>query len=217
MCRAHRLLLTAVLTAIATAFIAASASAQSVEMVDEATGTHCGNVVEEANHGVSGGCMLVGASTVSTQTISHTGTSEVVTSGCETELTAHVGPTGGYVSVDDTTIHTNPGAGCFLTPCDEPGAGSGHPEFEWPLSGLFEYGGSQEALVATFCIRTSFSAEGEGNTFCTLIVDIAQTDHEQVLTADQQPCFENPSTELSGQWAATGESDELELLHIHYP
>jgi hypothetical protein len=203
-------------------FMAAPAFAQSIEIEDETNGGHCGMVTITAAHSVSGGCVLHGSSEDNTQTFQHTGVSEVITSSCVTELTAHGGPTGGYVSVNDTTIGTNPTSGCVVTPCDEAGGGSGHPELEWPISGLFEYGPGREALVATFCIRPFNLSEGSGNTVCTLMIDITTVAaHQQELTAVEDPCFENPTVELSGHWLGeetpTGDEVDVELHHIHYP
>lgn len=222
--RFTRTLIAATSGLMAIAFLAASAHAQSIEIEDETNGGHCPLTLVEEGHNISGGCILHGVSESNAQSFSHTGIAEVVTSSCQTELTVHGGPTGGYVSVTDATIATNPLSGCVVTPCDEPGEGSGHPEFEWPISGLFEYGPGAEAMVATFCIRPFNLSEGSGNTPCTIVLDITtEAEHQQELRATEEPCFENPSLELSGHWIGeavpnpdAGEVD-LELNHISYP
>lgn len=223
---ARNLLLAAAAAIAAMAFMATSAFAQSVEVIDEATGAHCADVTELANHDIGGGCEVAAHSVVNPGTLAHTGTSEVVTSNCESEHIVNIDESGsGYIDVDETTIHTNPQAGCPIEECDE--AAPSHAELEWPISGMFEYGGEQEEMVRSFCIRTVLDPEGAGST-CTIIVDVAQ-DHEThdiVFSAgnpdvtpvpEGAPCHENPATELFGRWQTTGLHDDIEIVHDHYP
>jgi hypothetical protein len=221
---ARNLLLAATAAIAAMAFMATSAFGQSIEVEDEPNGLHCGPVTEGAGHVVGGGCVVHATSEDNFQTFQHTGTSEAVVTSCTNELTAHLSEDGtGYIAVTDASIGTNPVGGCFLTPCDEAGGGTGHPEYEWPISSLFEYGANREAMIMTFCIRAFNVSEGTGNSPCTIIIDIANNaaTHQQEFTAVEDPCFEDPTRELSGHWLTeavpAGNEVNIELHHIHYP
>jgi hypothetical protein len=221
---ARNLLLAAAATSVAMACMATSAFAQSIEIHPEDVATHCSDVVVGASHDATGGCLVHAVSEDNAQTLTHNGISETVTSSCENEFRGRIGEDGtGYLLVDDDSIHTNPATGCVITACDEPGATGTHNELEWPISGLFETGGSREVMIVTFCIRPFNTAEGEGNTFCTIAVDIANdpVTHEQEFTANEEPCFETPALELTGHWLTEavnqGNEVDIEAEHIHYP
>lgn len=210
------LLATAITASALIALMATSAFAQSVEVVDEATGSHCPDtVVVSAGHDVSGGCEITAASEEPAVTFAHIpAAGEIATSSCQSAFTANVSPRGGYVDVDANTIQENEATGCALEACDE--AAPSHAELEWPISGLTETGAGTETLTITFCIRVHSNFEGTGNTVCSIAVRVVQTAHAQELTAAETPCLENPSNELTGHWVTTG-VDEVELNHIHYP
>jgi hypothetical protein len=227
---ARNLLLAPTAALVTAAFMAPSASAQSIEIHGEGS-AHCNDVAEIAPHGVAGGCLVHRVSEDNTVTFSHSGLSEAVTSGCQSEFTAHIGEDGtGYAAIDDSTISTNPGAGCPITACDEPGIYPPdyypneitHPEFPWPIVGFVESGG-QVQMIYTFCIRASTLAEGGSGGTCTIAVDVVSvpSTHDQELTADSEPCFENPANEVSGHWLTEaiddGQEQDIELEHIHYP
>lgn len=215
----HTVLLTVTTMIAAMAVTATSAFAQSIEVLNEDTGTHCAEITELTNHDVDGGCEVTVPSAVNLETFSHDGVQEVMTASCESELIIVIDEAGtGYVDVDEDTIHTDAVAGCSIEECDE--AAPNHSELEWPINGLLEYGGEQEEMIFTFCLRTVHDAEGTGLA-CTIIVDVDQdhlsADHHTMLSADQEPCHENPVLELSGQWETTHLEDEIELVHHHYP
>jgi hypothetical protein len=221
---ACRLLLAATAALAAMVFMATSALGQSIEIHPEDDSTHCSDITTSAGHSVTGGCRVHIISEANAQTLAHNGFSEVMTSSCGNEFDAYLDEHGvGYMSVNDTSIQT--GVGCGVTPCDESGAGgeTTHPELEWPISGISEYGTGREAMDFTFCIRPSNNAESVGNAFCTVIVDIVNVpgDHQQELIADQEPCFQDPALELTGHWITEavpqGEEVEIELEHIHLP
>lgn len=209
---------TALLAAMA--FMATSAFAQSIEVLDETNGGHCSDVALGSGHTVTGGCLVHITSEDNALTFTHNGTSEVQTTSCSHNLHARIGEDGvGYFAVSDASI-TGPNPPCLITPCDEDTLGA-HPELEWPISGMFEYGGSHEGMLFTFCIRVADPQEAVGNTYCTLILDIVQTAHQQEFVADQEPCFENPDNELSGHWITdptlVGDEVEIELGHLVDP
>jgi hypothetical protein len=214
------LLLATAATLAAMAFMATSAFAQSIEVVDETNGGHCSDVSRGAGHTVSGGCLVHLTSEDSFLTFDHDGTSEVQTSSCANEYTAHIDEDGtGYIPTSDASI-SGPRPPCVVTPCDEDTLGA-HPELEWPISGLFEYGGGLEGMLYTFCIRGSVPQESQGNTLCTVIADIVQTGHQQELSATEEPCFENSVHEITGHWLTeavpVGSEVEVELDHLVQP
>jgi hypothetical protein len=91
--------------------IAPSATAQTLEVVDEATSEHCSAVAIDG-HDVNGGCQLHASGTLRTEFLG------VVVSNCNVEFTAHVGEDGsGYIS-----DRISSGAQCTLEPCSEMGA-----------------------------------------------------------------------------------------------
>jgi hypothetical protein len=203
-----------------------SAFAQSIEIHPEGDSTHCDEVTIGASHSVTGGCMVHITSEDNTQTMSHSDIAEIITSDCSNQFTAYIAEDGiGYIAATDTSIGTNPPSGCVITPCDEVSGGgeTTHPELEWPISGISEYGAGREAMDFTFCIRPFNTAESVSNTFCTVIIDIVNNSspHQQELIADQEPCFQNPTFELSGHWLTEtvfhGEEVAIEPEHIHYP
>jgi len=215
---ARNLMFAAIAAFAAMAFMASSASAQSIEISAEDMG-HCGNVTTGANHTVSGGCAVHAVSTANAVTLTHTATpSEVVTSSCTNEFTAHITEDGvGYMPINDNTI-TGANPPCTITECDE--AAPDHDEFEWPISGVAERAASREAILVTFCIRpiANPDVEGVGNGRCTVAVNFV-TDpvtHVQTFTANETPCLETATNELSGSWQSEG-SSEIELTHLHYP
>lgn len=220
---AGNLLLAAATAIAAMAFMApAAAYGQSVELVDESSGLHCSNIVEEANHDVSSGCEVLANSFGDFTTIDHSsGISEVITTQCESELEISIHENGtGYIDTSDTTIHTSPPPSfspCPFTACDE--AAPNHSELEWPISGIFEHGGSREKMLMTFCLRVAPFAEGSFNAACTIMVDGTQDPTTHVITfgANSAPCHEDPTDELSGTWITNGYHDEIELVHLHYP
>jgi hypothetical protein len=222
---ARNLLLAATAAIAAMAFMATSAFGQSIEVESEPTGLHCGDVTESAGHVVGGGCQVHANSEDNAQTFQHTGTSEVVTTSCQNEFTAHISEDAtGYIAVNDQTVF-GPVPPCVITACDEAEGvpGQPHPEYEWPISGMFEYGPGREAMVMTFCIRAINQPEGGGNSSCTVIVDATQNldTHQIEFTAFEEPCFEDPTRELSGHWLTealpVGNEVNVELHHIHYP
>jgi hypothetical protein len=219
---ARNLLLAATAAIAAMAFMATTAFGQSIEVESEPTALHCGDVTESAGHVVGGGCEVHANSEDNAQTFQHTGTSEVQTSSCQNEFTAHISEDAtGYIAVTDTSI-SGPVPPCVITACDEPPPAP-HAELEWPISGMFEYGAGREAMVVTFCIRAINQPEGQGNSPCTVIVDATQNldTHQIEFTAAEEPCFEDPTRELSGHWLTealpTGNEVNVELHHIHYP
>ena len=193
------------------------ALAQSVELSAE-DGAHCGEVVEEAAHDVSGGCEVGVGSTVNWSTFIHNGITEALTTSCESELVANLDEDGvGYVDTSDTTIHVNVG-GCPIVVCDEPKTSAEpHSEIEWPVNGISEVGGGQEVMEMTFCIRPFNTAEGVFST-CTMDFDVAQDPATHVLTISVagRACRENPAAELTAQWQTSG-PNEVEIAHPHYP
>ncbi|HWM10676.1 MAG TPA: hypothetical protein VNO82_15085 [Solirubrobacteraceae bacterium] len=206
------------------AFLASSAFAQSVEVLEEDLG-HCGEVVEDdAGHNTSGGCQVraTNAPGTSAVTFAHiSGSGEVVTSSCQNVFVANINEDGvGHIDVDANTIAENEGTGCVIEPCDEAvGGTTPHADFEWPISGIAEFGASREEMVVTFCIRAHSATEGPV-TSCTLEVNVTLEDpptHQYEFRAVDEPCMENPIIELSGHWLTDETFNEVELRHIHYP
>lgn len=227
---ARNLLLGATAAIAALALVTTAAPAQSIEVHGEGS-EHCSDVFEISAHSITGGCLVHRVSEENTVTFSHTGMTEVVTSGCQSEFTAHISENGtGYAAIDDSTIATNPAAGCPITACDEPGIYPPHyypneithPELQWPIVGFVESGG-QLQMIYTFCIRASTLPEGAAGGTCTIAVDVVAVpdSHDQELTATEEPCFENPANEVSGHWVTeaidVGDEQDIELEHVHYP
>jgi len=224
---ARNLLLAATAAIAAMAFLASSAFAQSVEVVNEDTGLHCGEVVEDdAGHNTSGGCQVRATNAPGTTAVTFAhiaGSGEVATSSCANVFVANINEDGvGYIDVDAATITENEGTGCVIEPCDELETGTTpHADFEWPISGIAEFGVSREEMVVTFCIRNHAAGVPEGPvTPCTLEVNVTLEDpvpHQYEFRAVDEPCMENPILELSGHWLTDETFDEVELRHIHYP
>lgn len=219
--RHARTLLLAAATAItATAFLATSAFAQSVEVINEDTEFHCPDTVIEEGHNVSGGCEIHASTEAPASTFAHiTGAGEIQTSSCENNLELNINEDGvGYIDVDQDTLHENEATGCPLEACDEPAIGdTPHADLEWPITGMSETGASTEEITITFCIRNHANSEGTGNTPCTVALHITQTDHMQELQALEKPCEENPIIELTGHWLTNIERGQVRIEHIHYP
>lgn len=218
------------LGALAALIFSTGANAQSVEVQDEQGGVHCNDIVE-AGHDISGGCEVHLNGTFTW--FVHTGIAEMVTTTCESELLAHLDENGsGYFAIDDSSIHTDPNAGCPYTPCDEPATKMHeheegeqkanpeitHPELPWPISATYEVGGAEEELLFTLCLRADLLEEGAAGGVCTISVHIneTKTTHRQVLEALGEPCHENPGIEFAGTWTAEG-PQEIEMEHTHYP
>ena len=220
---ARDLLLIAVAALAPMAFTATSAFAifpqPNVEVMEEGGLDHCPAVTASANHVVSGGCVVHANSVTNAQTFAHTGASEVATTTCANEFTAHVNEGGnGYIATNDASIGTNPASGCVITPCDEEVDPDPHPEYEWPVRIIEPTATSGERLIVTFCIRAFNTAEGSIGNNCTISVSVTETGHEQGFSATELPCLENPAVELSGTWATeadngTGE-DDVEIEHL---
>ena len=218
---ARNLLLAATAAIAAMAFLASSAFAQSVEVENEVTGNHCGDVIEEGAHNTSGGCEVHATSESNAVTFAHIATGEMVTSSCQNEFRANISEDGvGYIDVDANTILENEATGCVIEPCDEAETGTTpHADLEWPISGIAEYGASREELVVTFCIRAHSNIEGPA-TPCTLEVNVTLENlasHQYEFRAVEEPCMENPIVELSGHWLSDNVSSRVEIHHIHYP
>jgi len=222
---ARNLLLAATAAIAAMAFLASSAFAQSVEVINEDTLAHCGEVVEDdAGHNTSGGCQVRATNELGTDavTFAHVpGSGEIVTSRCQNIFIANINEDGvGYIDVDANTILENEATMCVIEPCDETATGTTpHADYEWPISGLAEFGASREELVVTFCIRAHSNIEGPA-TPCTLEVNVTLEDpptHQYEFRAVEEPCMENPAVELSGHWLTDETFDEIEINHIHYP
>jgi len=218
--RLARILLLAALTTLAAmAFLTTSAFAQSIELHPEDNATHCSDVEEGAAHTATGGCLFHMVNDEDIETFQHTGVSEVLTNSCEIDLTGRIGEDGtGYFVTSDASIHTD-GTDCFITPCDE--AAPSHVEVEWPINGMSEIGGSRSEIELTMCIRPFSTAEGSAGTRCTVSLVVTDFAHQQELSADSEPCEESPLAELTGTWlteAVLGAGEvELEPEHIHYP
>lgn len=219
----RNLLLVAAAAIAAMALMAGSAFAQSIEVLDEATGSHCANdVTEVAEHDITGGCEIHATSETNAATFVHIpGTGEVQTSSCINEFVAHIDEDGtGYIDVDDQTVQENEATGCPLEACDEPAPS--HHKLEWPIVGMAELGPNREVLIVTFCIRNHAFAEGEENTPCTVLVDMVQDENhgQEFVTVgadNQTACLENPAIELSGHWVTDDTHDDIEIVHTHYP
>jgi len=215
----RNLLLAAIAALAAAAFLATSAFAQSVEVVDETAESHCGDVTEETAHDVSSGCEVRILNVTPTTTTGHVASGEVVTSSCANNFVANINEDGtGYIDVDANTVVENEAGGCGLESCDEAEDGTTpHASLEWPIAGIAEYGLSREAMTLTMCLRNHIQTEGAGSQPCTLGIDIVQTGHQQDLTANEQPCMENPAVELTGHWVTDDEEDEMVINHVQYP
>lgn len=204
---ASRAVQLAVVAAAALTFGASAASAQTVEVLDEATSEHCDDITIGADHEVEGGCAVHVTSTSNMNFHIHiSGVGEVLFSSCDTEFVAQVGERGLGFLVDQVLA----GANCGIEACDEPQPSHAQPE--WPL-GLYEGGGGNEALGFTLCLRPQ-GEEGSGNSYCTLLVDLVQSGHTQQLTAVEQSCVESP-IEFSGTWVTDDSLDEVEIIHTH--
>lgn len=218
------LLLLAAATSATMAFMATSAFAQSVEVLDEQTDLHCDEVTEAGSgHDIDGGCEVHMTSQSNIVTSGHVpGAGEIVTSSCQNVLVANIGEAGtGYIDVDLNTIIESEATGCGLEPCDEAEGGTTpHADLEWPIAGIAEYGESREALIVTLCLRNHAHPEGTGNRACTVVVDISQEipgGHVYELRATDEPCLESGGLEITGHWVTNSLEDEIELVHSHWP
>jgi len=220
---ARNLLLAATAVIAAMAFLASSAFAQSVEVENEVTANHCGDVVEQAAHDTSGGCEIHITSESNLVFFAHIATGETATLSCQNEFRANISEDGvGYIDVDANTFIENEATGCVVEPCDEAEGGTTpHADFEWPISGITEFGASREELVLTFCIRNHAAGVPEGPaTPCTMEVNVTLENlasHQYELRATEEPCMENPIVELSGHWLTDSVGSRIEIHHIHYP
>jgi len=216
----HRLLIAGATVLAMMAFLAASAFAQSVEVVDEATDAHCGDIALAAGHDVSGGCEIHITNDALTVTTSHFGGSgEIVTSTCANNFVANINEFGiGYIDVDTNTIVENEGAGCVAEACDEPETGvTPHAGLEWPIGGINEYGSGREVMTMSLCLRSHAQAEGTIGVPCTVSFDVIQIGHEQEFTVNSEACLENSDVEIIGHWTSDSEEDEMLVNHVHYP
>jgi len=225
--RLARTLLLAVAAAVATmAFMAGSASAQSVEVLNEANMQHCPAITESASgHNTSAGCEIQAVSQVNMLLVTHVvGIGEVQTASCQSTLTANIDEDGqGFIDVDASTLVENEATGCAIEPCDE-GEGAGvttpHADLEWPIFGIGEISGGVEVMAVTFCARPHNTGEGVGPVPCTVVLDILHPEaHEQEIGTFEDPCRENPTRELTGQWLTNdaGGTVDIEIRHVHYP
>jgi hypothetical protein len=186
---------------------AAGASAETVEVLDEASGVHCPSVAVGADHVITGGCPIHFIADNGQQTFKHQATGgEVVTSSCTSSFTARINEDGlGYIG-----SITYVGTGCTIAACDEPAPS--HRNLEWPIA-LVETGPSALALLMTLCIRPGPVGEGELNTNCTLLLPVTQTGHGLEISATEDPCFENEINELTVHWISDSVFDEVEVVH----
>jgi len=200
------------LAAAAMAIAAPNAGATSgVEVMDEISEDHCGEVIV-TGHEASGGCVLFvasegGAGTPSTQLISHTGISEATISICSLQFTARVNEEGhGYITSQQMS-----GASCGITACDEPPTDHEHHTWEIQLTELFA---NHAALGLTFCIRPSSVQEGSNLLPpCSVVIDVSEPQqHDYEFTANGVPCLENPTLELRGHWTLSFTSIEINHL-----
>jgi len=224
---ARNLLLAATAAITAMALLASSAFAQSVEVVNEDTGNHCGEVVEDdVGHNTSGGCQVRATNAPGTgfTTFAHVpGSGEIVTSSCQNIFVANISEDGvGYIDVDANTFAESEVTGCVVEPCDEAEDGTTpHADFEWPISGIAEFGASREELVFAFCIRNHAAGVPEGPvTPCTMEINVTLEDpvtHQYEFRATDEPCMENPILEISWHLLTDETFDEIQINHIHYP
>lgn len=202
----HKLALLVAAIVAALAMSTSSAFGQTVEVLDEATTQHCGDVTVDANHVVEGGCEIHATSTGTANLHVHlSGVGEILFSQCNNEFVGHLNEEGlGFITGQQLA-----GEQCGIEPCDE----ATHEQLEWPILG-WEGGGGNEALATTFCVRDAQATEGTGNGYCSVAVDLTQSGHEQTFTAVEQSCVES-TVELSGTWVTDDSLDEAEIVHTH--
>jgi hypothetical protein len=211
------------IAAAAIAMIAFSAqAANAVEVSNEPSNIHCGEVDATNAHIVSGGCQIEAETEDNTTAdlATHIPTmGENVFSQCENVFNARVHESGnGYIFNQELT-----GANCGISACDE--AAPSHARIPWPAQ-IMEFGGA-EALQVTFCTRAGAHPgapedEGTGFTTCTIYIPLLidgdhQYEFRTLLDTDpttgrpQSRCSQNAIVSLTGHWTIHG--TPIEITH----
>ena len=221
----RKLALLAIAAIAAMAMGASTASAQTIEVTNEAGGAHCG-AVSVANHIPAGGCNVRAVTEPNTSAdlfIHLTGVGEVQFSACTNVFEARINEDGiGYIYNQVLADLAGSEIPCGIAPCDEAEPGPNqHVNHEWPIV-AWEGGGGNEALATTFCSRPVGDPEGTAGTYCSVAVEASQVGHAQEFTAgdpagDGNSCNDS-NIELVGHWLTTGVDAthaEINITHIH--
>jgi hypothetical protein len=141
---ARKVLLLAVMALAAMAFAASTASAQSLELTDEATGAHCPAVTLNGTD-VDGGCLTHATSESAIELRKHVFGIESHITSCNNEFAGRVSEDAqGYIFEQVLS-----GAGCARQACKPTGEGT-----PWAASGAENTGtGAQGFLTTDFCVE----------------------------------------------------------------
>lgn len=194
------LLTTMALAAMALAATNATAQESAVEVLDEASLTHCNPTAKEPT------CDAIHA-VGSSELRGHTIFGEILASQCNDEFTAQINEDGtGHIYQISLT-----GANCERQPCTTAG------EDEWPITGAGETGPNVGHMHVDFCLR---NPDNGNEHHCHIEVQVSEPSlHHYTISANTgtdvetgTDCPEN--SEVVGSWE-TEESpaQEIEIVH----
>lgn len=208
---AHTILLAVATAVAAMAFSATTASAQAVELTNEATAEHCELGVQN--------CELTVHSESETSLRGHQFGFESTVSQCLTEYTGYFGEDGSGHFVDQL-LADGPGQNCTREPCGDAVHNGG--ESEWPAQ-LREAQG-RLIMELEFCIEPSDHSDP---VHCELDLDVNLDGHHSAelraedtgQSDDHQRChhIEGTSSNVeirSHSLSEPAESDEIEVVHL---
>lgn len=211
----------------AMAFVASTASAQTVELSQE-DGGHCGPVTV-VNHIPTGGCSVRAVSTQPSVLVRHiVGVGEVEFSQCDNVFEARVDENGhGYIY---NQVLTPEGPPCGREPCDEPATSpNAHRNRPWEVQLREpENGQNQEILRVTFCLAafsTPLGDEGQAGTPCTVDITVTHIEHAMEFSTPHFDEFHNGGTpclnlggliELEGHWVSAQNENHPNLIEVHH-
>lgn len=207
---AIRLLLAAVVAAMAMAAMASPAAAQesAIEVQEEATGDHCTDVMV-VDHMAQGGCEM----SVHGEEIRLENPSLGFLSVCENSYDANIGEDGtGWIYNQQFATVSAPHSGtCRSEVITEP---DGHA-VPWEIVGAGETGGDPHAehVTVSFSVINHFFGF-EFNTDCTVEVQAQQIDHiNGRFEANQAPCPNG--SHVTGTWESVSEHPGgIEVVHL---
>jgi len=187
---------------------AGAGATAAIEVFDETSQTHCGEVVLNG-HEVSGGCEISmtaegGTSTPSVVIVGHNGVSEVVATSCSNRFDARFNEEGyGYVFNQVWA-----GTFCPLVTCDE----ASHAEV--PGEAQFaELLPDRLVLSMTICLRLANSGEGGGPLIqCQMTLTVSEPEQHEYELTNNAPCVGNPGGELLGHWLI--DETAIEVAHL---
>lgn len=190
-------LISAALAIACLALSAATANAQSFEVIDEESFNHCGETTL-IGHFVSGGCNFETESESHIAMVVQTAGGPVTVANCNWHLEGRVDEAGaGWFTEALLASEPPPGTvpGCTRAACDEANGGM-RP---WPFVGI-ESGPGSETVELTLCVRTVASGPGGAGTSCELHLPFLDNgDHDYELgVGSTQGCENLPPLSFQG-------------------